>query len=156
MNLTSGDISALVFKPIVREDLGNFSLDGHMLTLLMALDGKLALGQVSQKTGLNMADLRDAASKLVALKLIESVAKATNYIDHEFFQSLVSELSIALGPLAQVILEDGLEDLGLTQKTFPTHRAAELINLLAQEIQREEKRTAFKQSMVKLIKLKGY
>jgi len=156
MNLTSGDISALIFKPVVREDLGNFSLDGHMLSLLMALDGKLTLGQVSQKTGLNMAVLRDAAGKLLALKLIEPVAKAANYIDQEFFQSLVSELSIAIGPLAQVILEDGLEDLGLTQQTFPTHRAAELINLLAHEIQREEKRTAFKQSMVKLIKQKGY
>ena len=64
MNLTSGDISALIFKPVVREDLGNFSLDGHMLSLLMALDGKLTLGQVSHKTGLNMADLRDAAGKL--------------------------------------------------------------------------------------------
>ena len=156
MDLSSGDISALVFKPVVRDDLGNFSLDGHMLTVLMALDGKKNLGQVAQNTGLNMATLREAVGKLAGLKLIEVVQDTQNVIDHDFMRYLISEMSIAIGPLGEVIVEDGLEDLGFNQTNFPTHRAAELINLLAQEIQREEKRTEFKQNMVKKIREKGY
>jgi len=156
MNFSSGDISALVFKPVVRDDIGNFSLDGHMLSVLMALDGKKTLGEVAQTSGLNMATMRKAAGKLVELKLIENVKKAGNFVDQDFIDFVTRELSIAIGPLGEVIVEDGLEDLGFTKANFPSNRAAELINLLAQEIQRDEKKTAFKQNMVKKIREKGY
>ncbi len=156
MDFTSGDISALVFKPVVKDDLGNFSLDGHMLGVLMALDGKLTLGQVAQRAGLNMANLREAASKLHKLRLIESVDRGGHTIDQDFVSFLIAELSLALGPLAEVIVEDGVEDLGYTLQNFPAQRSAELINLLAQEIQRDQKKSEFKQNMVKKIQEKGY
>jgi hypothetical protein len=156
MDIASGDISGLVFRPVVRDDLGNFSLDGHMLSLLMALDGKKNLGTISQKTGLSMAAIREIAGKLMDLKLIEPIASAAAWVDRDFIDYLVGELSIALGPLAEVLVEDGVEDLGCTLRTLSTQRAAELVNLLAQEIQREEKRAEFKQRMVKKIKEKGY
>mgnify|MGYP000438142653 CR=1 FL=1 len=40
MNLSSGDISYMIFKPLVREDLGDFSLDRQSLVVFMELDGK--------------------------------------------------------------------------------------------------------------------
>ena len=156
MDLSSGDISELVFKPVVRDDLGNFSLDGHMLNVLMALDGKSTIGKVAQQSGLNMATMRAATKKLVELKLIERVEGSGSVLDHDFISFLISELSLAIGPLGEVIVEDGVEDLGYKKSNFPTHRAAELVNLLAQEIQRDEKRTEFKQRMVKKIREKGY
>lgn len=156
MDLSSGDISALVFKPVVRDDLGNFSLDGHMLTVLMALDGNKTLGQIAQSTGLNMATLREAVGKLAGLRLIEIVQSSPNVIDQDFMNYLVSEMSMAIGPLGEVVVEDGLEDLGFSKSNFPTQRAAELVNLLSQEIQREEKRNEFKQNMVQKIREKGY
>jgi hypothetical protein len=156
MALSSGDISVLIFKPIVRDDLGNFSLDGHMLSVLMALDGKKTLGQVAQQAGLNMATVREAAGRLVELKLIEGVEGGGKVLDQDFIAFMITELSLAIGPLGEVIAEDGLEDMGFTKTNFPAHRAAELVNLLAQEIQRDEKRTEFKQNMVKKIREKGY
>lgn len=156
MDLSSGDISVLVFKPVVRDDLGNFSLDGHMLSVLMALDGKKTLGEIAQQANLNMATIREAVGKLLDLKLIEIIKSDVQVLDHDFISFLVSEMSIAIGPLGEVLVEDGFEDLGYNKTNFPTHRAAELINLLAQEIQRDEKRTEFKQSMVRKIREKGY
>jgi hypothetical protein len=156
MDISSGDISGLVFKPVVRDDLGNFSLDGHMLSILMALDGKKSLGVISQKTGLSMAAIREIAAKLMALRLIEPIESAAAVLDRDFMDTLVAQLSLAIGPLAEVLVEDGVEDLGYTLRTVPIQRAAELVNLLAQEIQRDEKRTDFKQRMVKKIKEKGY
>jgi len=156
MDLSSGDISALVFKPVVRDDLGNFSLDGHMLTVLMALDGEKTLGQIAQNTGLNMATLREAVGKLAGLKLIEIVQSSPNVLDQDFLDFLISEMSMAIGPLGEVVVEDGLEDLGFNKSNFPTQRAAELVNLLAEEIQRDEKRNEFKQNMVQKIREKGY
>ena len=156
MNLSSGDISVLVFKPVVRDDLGNFSLDGHMLSVLMASDGKKTLGQIAQQANLNMATIREAVGKLLELKLIEIIREDIQFLDKDFTSFLISEMSLAIGPLGEVIVEDGIEDMGYSKTTFPTNRAAELINMLAQEIQRDEKRTEFKQSMVKKIREKGY
>ena len=156
MDVSSGDISALVFKPVVRDDLGNFSLDGHMLTVLMALDGEKPLGQIAQNTGLNMATLRQAVGKLAGLKLIEIVQSSPHVLDQDFLDFLVSEMSMAIGPLGEVVVEDGLEDLGFNKTNFPSQRAAELVNLLSEEIQREEKRNEFKQNMVQKIREKGY
>ena len=47
-------------------------------------------------------------------------------------------------------------DLGYAPERFPTHRAAELVDLLARQIRREEKMTLFKQNMVNMIREKGY
>ena len=40
MDVFSGDFPALVFKESIKGDLGEFSLDSHMLKVLTALDGK--------------------------------------------------------------------------------------------------------------------
>ena len=156
MDLLAGDISAMVYKPVVKDDLGNFSLDGHMLSVLMALDGQLTLEQVVQKTGLNMATMREAAAKLQKLNLIAPIEKAVNSVDKDFMDFLIAELSMAIGPIAEVIVEDGIEDLGYHSNNFPTNKIAELINLLAQEIQRDEKKSEFKQNMVQKIKERKY
>jgi hypothetical protein len=156
MDLSSGGVAAMVFKPIIRGELGKLSLDGQMLSVLMALDGKKTLGQVAQSTGISLADIRQVITRLNNLKLVESVVRAISIVDQEFIDYLVSRMSIAIGPLGEIIVEDGLEELGFNRNNFPSLRTAELVNFLSQEIQREDKRIEFKQAMLKKIKEKGY
>ena len=63
MNILSGDISGLVFRRADRGDLGEFSLDSHMLSVLVELDGRRGLGSVAKKAGL---DLREGVSRYLA------------------------------------------------------------------------------------------
>jgi hypothetical protein len=156
MDISSGDISALVFRRVVRDDLGEFSLDGQMFSILMELDGRRNLGAIARKTGMDMGRLRGVISRLLEHNLIEPVEEAISVLDNDFFEYLSSELSLALGPIADVLIDDAISDLGLTRDRFPSHRAAELIDLLARQIQREQKMTAFTQSMINKIKEKGY
>ena len=156
MDLSAGDISGIVIRPIVKDDLGDFSLDGNMLNVLVALNGNRTLGQVAQQTGLSMVAIREAAIKLQKLKLVETVNRTPHHLDQDFINFIIAELSLAIGPLAEVLVEDGIDDLGYTLQTCPTDRAAELVNLLAQEIQRDHKKTEFKQNMVQKINEKGY
>ena len=46
MDLSSGGVAAMVFKPVIRGELGQLPLDGLMLSVLMALDGKMTIEQV--------------------------------------------------------------------------------------------------------------
>jgi hypothetical protein len=156
MDLSSGGISGMVFKVAVRGDLSNFSLDSHMLSVVMELDGKKSLGDIAEKLGLNINSLREVVPKLLQLKLIEAVEKEVPVLDADFMNHLRAQYSLAIGPIAGVIIEDEIKDMGYSMAGFPSNRAAELIDVLARDIQRDQKRSEFKQSMVQKIMEKGY
>ena len=156
MDLSSGGVAAMVFRPVIRGEFGQLSLDGQMLRVLMALDGRLTLGQVAQKTGIALADIHPVITRLIKLNLVESIERAVSIVDQEFIDFLIARMSIAIGPLGEIIVEDGLEDLGFNKNNFPSLQAAELVNFLSQEIQREDKRIDFKQAMLRKIREKGY
>ncbi|MGE5841478.1 MAG: hypothetical protein ACM335_04310 [Deltaproteobacteria bacterium] len=156
MDISSGDISDLVFRRVVREDTAEYSFDAQMLTLFMDFDGRKSLAEISKKTGLKMSTVRGAANKLLKLKLIEQVTETVTALDADFMETLKRELSLAIGPLAQILIEDAANDLGQSVMRSPVRRAPELVETLSREIQREDKRAAFKQAMIRKIKEKGY
>ncbi len=156
MDVTSGDLSALVFKRVPAQNLGEVSLDGQMLSVLMEVDGRQSVGVIAQKLGMNLGAIRPAISGLLELKLIEAGEDALLVLDEEFLAFLRKRLALAVGPIAEVLIEDAAGDLGYTPERFPAHRAAELVDLLARQIRREDKMTAFKQDMVNMIREKGY
>ncbi|MBW2118995.1 MAG: hypothetical protein JRH09_13900 [Deltaproteobacteria bacterium] len=156
MDISSGEISFMVFRRVTRDDAGEFSLDGQMLSVLMELDGKKNVAVVAKNAGLSMGIIRRVVSKLSELNLIEPVEGAISKVDEDFFDFLKSQLALAIGPIAEVIIEDVLIDLGHSLSQFPSYRAAELIDLISREIQREEKRNSFKQNMLNKIREKGY
>ena len=157
MDILSGDIALLVFRRVVRSNIGNVSLDSQMLDVLMELDGKKNLGFIAKKTGMNTVNLREAVSKLLKLNLIENVIEgAGTFLDDDFMSYLNEQLALAIGPVAEIIIEDAVSELGYRMSQIPSHKIAELIDLLSRDIQREERKESFKLNMVKRIKGKGY
>jgi len=156
MDVTSGDLSALVFERVPAQNLGEFSLDGRMLSVLMEVDGRQSVGVIAQKLGMTLGAIRPVVSRLQDLKLIEAGEGSLSVLDAGFLDDLKGRLALAVGPIAEVLIEDAAGDLGYTPERFPTHRAAELVDLLARQIRREEKMAEFKQEMVNMIREKGY
>jgi hypothetical protein len=118
-DFSSSEISSTVFKRIVRDDIGEFPLDHQMLAVFMELDGKAPLSTIAQKADLNMSTMREIIAKLMQNGLVEKVDKEIVILDKDFFDYLVSHLSLALGPIAQVLIEDEIHDLGLEISRFP-------------------------------------
>ena len=156
MDFSSSELSAMVFKRVVRQDIGEFPLDHQMLSVFMALDGKAPLGVVARKTGLNMSSMREIIAKLMQNGLVQKEDQKIVMLDKDFFDYLMAHLSIAVGPIAQVLIEDEVENLGCELSRFPGHRVAELIDKLAQEIRREEKKNEFIEKMAAKIREKNY
>ena len=77
-------------------------------------------------------------------------------LDRDFFDYLAVHLSLAVGPIAQVLIEEQVASLGLKLARFPGHRVAELVDNLAREIRRKEKKDAFLKSMAIKIREKKY
>jgi len=156
MDILSGEISLMIFERVVKHDIGDFSLDSQMLSVVTELDGKKNLEAIAKKTGLSMGVIREVISKLLKLELIEPIEDVSSEVDESFFAYLKEQLSLAIGPIAEIIIEEEIADLGYDPLKFPSKRAAELVDLVSREIQREDKKTTFKQNMIKKIKEKGY
>ena len=156
MDLSSGDISSLIFRRTVTNDLGDFSLDRQTLNIYMQFNGEATLGQLAVKTEQSLAHMREVVSNLLTLDLIEEVQKDIVMLDGDFFRYLINQLSLATGPIAGVLIEDEIHSLGYEVDQFPGNRAADLVDRLASEIRREEKKSLFINNMISKIRQKGY
>ena len=156
MDVLSGNISYMVFKQAVTGTADDITLESSLLNVLLELDGKKNLGIIAQKIGLNMGEIRDVISMLLHLKLVESAAEDILMADGEFINFLNAQLSLAVGPIAEVLIEDEIAYMDHSISSFPAFRAAELVEILSTAIKREEKKSAFKLCMVNKLKEKDY
>jgi hypothetical protein len=148
----TGDFSTMVFSGSVKGNIGEFSLDSQMLKVLMQLDGKKNMAAVASTCGLKLGEAKEVMFRLKQLDLIEQAQSAVPVLDAAFIEHLTLQLSMAMGPIAEVLIEDEIEDMGGGSDRIPKHRAAELVNNLARQILRDEKRVAFQQAMVQKIR----
>ena len=156
MDVLSGNISTMVFKQVVTNGQSDITLDSSFLNVFLGLDGKKNLGIIAQETGLNIDEIRNAIFKLLQLKLVESAAEDILMADDDFFNFLNTQLSLAVGPVAEILIEDEIVNMDHGISSYPASRAAELVEILSTSIEREEKKSAFKLSMVNKLKEKGY
>jgi len=151
LDTLSGDISPLVFQLSVKNEPGVVTLDKEMLTVIQELDGKKTIGMVAKNMGLELDKLKGIIAKLLTHGIIALVNQSMPMMKEDFFIYLTDQLSLATGPMAEVLIDEALAALGYNLTNFPKHRVQELIDLLAPRIFREEKRAAFKQNLYKKI-----
>ena len=156
MDVSSGDISFLIFRRTAVHDLGDFSLSRQALNVYMGLNGRATLGEVAEKSGINLSRMRELISNLIKLGLIDKVPKDIVVLGGDFFRYLIGQLSLATGPIAGVLIEDEVYDLGYEVDQFPAYRVTELIDRLAAQIRREDKKSIFVKNMADKILQKGY
>lgn len=148
MNISQEKIALKVFKRVAINDIGEYSLDDMMLSVLMELDDEKDISTIAQNTNLSIHDTHEAVLRLLELKVVESEDDKQGVLDRNFFDFLTAQLALAIGPIAQFIIEDTIADLGHTVASFPGSQAAELVDLLSREIQRDEKKGHFKKNMI--------
>jgi hypothetical protein len=122
-----------------------------MIRVLMAIDEDKDMAQVAREVGMNMTLLRETLNKLLDLMLIELVEKKLPSLDREFLGAMRKHLAQAIGPMAELLIEDSVSDMGLSMGEIPVQRAAELISSISREIPDEAARLQFQRSMIELI-----
>jgi hypothetical protein len=151
-----GDITKMVFRQVVKNHVKTISIDSRLLGVFLQLDGNRNVGIVAQKTGLNLGAMREAISDLLEMEIIEQVGHIETNVDKEFLNYLNNQFSKAVGPIADVLIEEEIADMGYQLSNFPIAQVPELVDLLAREIRRDEKKSVFKLNMVSKMKAKGY
>jgi predicted transcriptional regulator len=144
----------IYYRKIIRKDNEKISLDADMIRLLIAIDENKSVYQIADEVEMEANIIKKNLSKLLKQGLIEPVKKDLPTLDNIFLKALKINLSKIIGPMAEILIEDVVEEMELTTPEIPVHQAAELITALSHEIPDEEKRIEFKKSMMGILNKK--
>jgi hypothetical protein len=125
-----------------------------MIRLLIAIDEKKSLSQIAAEVQMEPATLKKNLGKLIQLGLVEPIKKGLPVLDKIFLQALNINLSRAIGPIAELLIEEVASEMEITEPGIPVHQAAEMITILSHEIPDPEKRIEFKKSMMDILNKK--
>jgi len=152
MNIISHGQPKMFFRKVTPAGSNEIRLNADMIHLLMVIDENKDLLQISNEAGLDISMLNQILSKLLKLKLIEPVEKRGRFLSNKFLGDLRLNLSQAVGPMAQILIEDTVAEMELKMSEIPEHQAAELISNIAQEVPEEINQIEFKKTMIEIMK----
>jgi len=152
MDFFSPDQPNIFFRKITQVNSNEICLDADMIRLLIAIDETKELEQIANEVAMDRVRLNTTLSKLLELKLVEPIQTDIPYLDNEFITALKINLSQAVGPMAEILIDDVAVDMNLSVSEIPKTQAAEFISTLSLEIPDEDSSVQFKKAMLELIK----
>lgn len=151
MDFLSKDVMNMFFRKAIRKDNGAVSMDGEMIRLLVAIDENKTLSRIGEGIGMDTAVLKNTISKLVKLGLVEPAVKKTNFLSRAFINELTVNLTHAIGPMSEFLIEDTVSGMGFAINEIPLNRASELITMIAEGIPDDQSRANFKRNVVRIM-----
>ncbi|MCU0539619.1 MAG: hypothetical protein MUF46_06995 [Desulfobacterales bacterium] len=147
--LTPGD--SVHYRKKIRKDMQAVSLNADMIRLLMVIEEGKSLYQISAEAEMDAPTFKQTLAALLAQGLIEPVQRDAQPLDRSFLNALRSNLTRVVGPMAEILMEEVLAEMGLDAARFPLEQAADIINRVALEIPDEGSRIQFKKSMIPIL-----
>jgi hypothetical protein len=145
-----------IFKYTDKDIKGEWTFNTNILNVLYQLDGKSTLFDISQKLKLNDEAIKKIISYLYKLKLIELVNNENSSngdtLNSNFFDFIEDEFTNVVGPVAALMIDETLDDMGFDRASFPKERIPELIqNLVLECDDSPEKKYFIKMMMEKIM-----
>ena len=151
MDISTRELPGLFFRKVIRDEMGRVSLEPQMVRLLVTIDESKPIGTTARELGINLASLRETLQKLLRLGLVEQVENTGAVLNGSFVADLREQMARAVGPMAEVLIEETLDEMRLSISRIPAYLGAELIGNLARQIPREEKRIEFQKAMIQKV-----
>lgn len=124
------------------------SLSLRSLHLLRQFDGQLTLQQIGERLQLPLADVIKAAEELIKQGLVE--VKDAAAVAPEFVDAITRLARDIMGPVADIVVEDTLYELGFAPDRLPQSAVPAFLTALAQQFQREDWRRTFEARAARL------
>ncbi len=126
--------------------------------VLASIDGATTAAELAREAGVEDIEFakllyRLKLQGLVELAVVQHSAPVQKALaGPQFFHALTTAVAAALGPLAEIIIDDAVEDLGFTRATFPREAVAALAERISGEIREPDKRVRFQQTMLQMLR----
>lgn len=125
--------------------------------LLATVDGRANVAEIADLLGSDEASLVKSIVRLAGLGLLDVEVpverqQTRDIVNPAFFSLLEHAAAAALGPLAEVIVDDAVAALGTTRTEMTRDGVTGLIELVAQEISEDARRIRFQQQMLQWVR----
>jgi len=127
--------------------------------LMALLDGRTSIAEIGRQLGLDDATLikqmyRLKLGGLIELEMPQGRAAQPQRVlaGPAFFHALTVAVADAIGPLAELIVDDCVDAMGFTRNTFPREAVSALAERIAAEIRDDHQRVRFQQTMLSMLR----
>jgi len=151
MEVTSKTGAGVYYRKRIRRDLQSVSLNADMIRLLLVIDEHKSLYQISAEAEMDAATFKRTLGRLLEQGLVEPVQRDALPLDRTFLNAMRLNLSRLIGPMAEILIDEVMAEMGLSPSNIPSDQAAEIINRLALEIPDEPSRIQFKKLMIPIL-----
>jgi hypothetical protein len=146
----------VVFRLAGRRGSDEINLKPAEWNILTQVDAMRSVGEISNALNLDEFGVGKILYGLYSAGLLEVVERPKpppeKALGRDFFKKVDEELARALGPIASVIVDDQILELGEERDSFPKGKAAELVEAVSFEIADEGKRIRFQRSMLEILR----
>lgn len=122
------------------------------IRLLPLLDGITPLGAVAARLGAELGEVLRAADLLLENDL--AAFSEGRMLEAEFINNLTELARDIMGPLADIVIDDSLYELGFSAAAVPEARVSSLLELMEQEFP-DQLRAAFRERVGALLRAHG-
>lgn len=140
---TSGSTSAINLQP-------------DEWQVLAQINGERTVGDIIENTGKDEYTVARILFQLYTIGLLELTETKPQssgaMVDEKFITNMEKELKKIIGPLAQIVLDEAIEEFRATRQSFPQDKIAVLIEKLCLDISDENKKVHFSQIMIDQLK----
>jgi hypothetical protein len=148
----------MVFKLSSKRAPDEVRLKHDSWAVLSQIDGKKTVGNISDELRMSEYDTARILYQLFTSGLIEVAVepqrKGRKIASVGFFSFVEQKLTEIIGPVAPVILEEEIGDMGEDKSNFPVEKVSLLVEKLSKDITDDTQRIAFQK--MALDALKGY
>lgn len=145
-----------VFRLSASGSDGAVSLEPEEWQVLAKVDGERDVSEISEALTWDALLVSKVLLKLVRSGLLElaagSEAGPTPLVNGGFFARLDEEFVNVVGPLGPMIIDDEIAAMGETREHFPRAKAAALVERISADLEDQDKRTHFQQTILELLR----
>jgi hypothetical protein len=137
------------------------TIDARDWRILARMDGRVSIAAIADDLGIEEGDLvrqlvRLKGSGLFELEIVQAQHREPpqqrQTAGPQFFLALTTAVADAMGPLAEVIIDDAVEGMGFTRATLPREAVSNLCERIAGEIRDDEHRVRFQQTILSMLR----
>ena len=139
-------------KSINSSRAGELTLDGHMMHVFFSVKDDRPASMVIAETGLEPDKAVKILTRLIELGLIEVSDKKSEFLGSDFFSALVTNLRIAIGPIAEILIDEAFAESGISRSKLRAENGAAIVRTLASEIADTEAKHRFIRIMTEYLR----
>ncbi len=140
----------MIFRLSHKRSPGDVKLKSLEWAVVTQLDGEKTVEIIGEILALSEEEKISIFSHLLQEGLLEYVGQrqSKSYVDAQLLDDIEYQFTLHMGPVAAVIMDEVLDQLGRDRTNLEIHQLSTLVELLSLEITNPQKQKAFKEEMV--------